>query len=290
LFNDKERLALVEACKWADEVVFGVPYTTQLDDLIKYDIDYCLHGEDISVDANGRDSYEAVKEAGKFKLIKRTEGVSTTDIVDRILNHALGKSDESVIKSRHSLFATARKVSQFSQDLRPPKSTDRIVYVDGGFDLFHAGHADLLRRAREAGDYVIVGVQNDEIVRSNKGAPFPILSLTERVLSVLACKYVDDVIIGAPAVVDDAFLDSLRVNVVVYHRERDAGRHAAAGRRGILRRLETSFPELSTRRVSDRILTNRQVYEERNARKEKKEAETTERLKAMNISYKVEEI
>ena len=47
----------------------------------KHDIDFCAHGEDVTILADGRDSFHEVKEAGMFKLIKRTDGVSTTDLL-----------------------------------------------------------------------------------------------------------------------------------------------------------------------------------------------------------------
>jgi ethanolamine-phosphate cytidylyltransferase len=46
------------------------------------------------------------------------------------------------------------------------------------------------------GDFLYVGVWGDDIVNFFKGSQYPILSLHERVLMVLACKYVDDVVIG----------------------------------------------------------------------------------------------
>jgi len=48
------------------------------------------------------------------------------------------------------------------------------------------------------GDFLFVGVLGDDIVNHVKGSNYPILSLHERVLMTLACKYVDDVVIGCP--------------------------------------------------------------------------------------------
>lgn len=45
----------------------------------KYKIDYVIHGDDPCL-VNGKDVYEAAKQAGKFRTIPRTEGVSTTDV------------------------------------------------------------------------------------------------------------------------------------------------------------------------------------------------------------------
>jgi hypothetical protein len=68
-----------------DEVVEAAPYTTQLDYLEKYNVDFVVHGDDLVVNADGEDCYAAVRAAGKFKTVPRTEGVSTTDLVGRML-------------------------------------------------------------------------------------------------------------------------------------------------------------------------------------------------------------
>lgn len=62
------------------------------------------------------------------------------------------------------------------------------VYVAGAFDLFHVGHLDFLQKAKELGDYLIVGLHTDPVVNSYKSSNYPIMNLHERVLSVLACK------------------------------------------------------------------------------------------------------
>lgn len=55
-----------------------------------------------------------------------------------------------------------------------------IVFASGCFDLFHAGHADFLGRARKLGDLLIVGLDTDESVRRCKGAGHPICTYEER--------------------------------------------------------------------------------------------------------------
>ena len=62
------------------------------------------------------------------------------------------------------------------------------MYVAGAFDLFHVGHLDFLEKAKQHGDYLIVGLHTDPIVNAYKGSNYPIMNLHERVLSVLACK------------------------------------------------------------------------------------------------------
>ena len=47
---------------------------------------------------------------------------------------------------------------------------------------------DIMRKAREMGDYLVVGVFGDDIVNRHRGLNYPILNLNERVLSVMGCK------------------------------------------------------------------------------------------------------
>ena len=60
-----------------------------------------------------------------------------------------------------------------------------------------------------------VGLWDDELTRYYKGSLYPLVSLQERVLMTLACKHVDDVIIGAPYVITEDLLKSLNVQTVV---------------------------------------------------------------------------
>lgn len=64
---------------------------------------------------------------------------------------------------------------------REPKETDRIVYIDGSYDMLHIGHIETLRKARELGDYLIVGLHDDEVSES-EGLSFPFEAQTNHPL------------------------------------------------------------------------------------------------------------
>ena len=68
-----------------------------------------------------------------------------------------------------------------------------IGYTTGVFDMFHIGHLNILKRAKEQCDYLIVGVSTDDLVLSEKGHT-PIISYDERCAIVEAIKYVDKVV------------------------------------------------------------------------------------------------
>ena len=59
------------------------------------------------------------------------------------------------------------------------------VYVDMVADLFHYGHANFLRQAKQFGDHLIVGIHSDEVVKEYKRTP--ILNMKERVDTVSSC-------------------------------------------------------------------------------------------------------
>lgn len=69
----------------------------------------------------------------------------------------------------------------------------KIGYTTGVYDMFHIGHLNLLRRAKERCDYLIVGVSTDKLVESYKHKR-PIVPFEERIAIVEAIKYVDQVI------------------------------------------------------------------------------------------------
>lgn len=68
-----------------------------------------------------------------------------------------------------------------------------IGYTTGVYDMFHIGHLNIIQRAKEQCDYLIVGVSTDELVQHDKGK-IPVIPYDERVAIVAALKYVDEVV------------------------------------------------------------------------------------------------
>lgn len=68
-----------------------------------------------------------------------------------------------------------------------------VGYTTGVYDMFHIGHLNILKRAKEQCDYLIVGVSTDELVQHDKNKT-PIIPFEERCAIVEAIRYVDKVV------------------------------------------------------------------------------------------------
>lgn len=279
LMNDKERLTMVQGCKFVDEVVPNCPYimTAEYLDWIftTYDVDYVVHGDDPCI-VDGKDVYESAKRLGRYRSIPRTEGVSTTDIVGRMLmmtkehhlrtrrargnsigsltapgggmdgdrsdddsdNEILNENQEDdlsvmtsanyndgeeigVLGHQSKFLTTSMMLRLFSAGVKHPEEGMKVIYVDGAWDMFHCGHIEFLKEASKRGDYLIVGIHGDSVVNKRRGGNLPLMNLHERVLSVLACKYMDDVLIDAPVEITPDMIASLRITEVIHGTESD---------------------------------------------------------------------
>ena len=118
---------------------------------------------------------------------------------------------------RESKFmTTSQMLNLYSSGCAPPPPGARVVYVDGGWDMFHAGHVEFLKAARALGDFLLVGVHNDVVVNRHRGRNFPIMNLNERTLSVLSCKYVGDVVIDPPWYMTREMIAALHISLVAH--------------------------------------------------------------------------
>jgi glycerol-3-phosphate cytidylyltransferase len=88
----------------------------------------------------------------------------------------------------------------------------RIGYAPGAYDLFHIGHLNLLRQAKEHCDFLIAGVVADDVLSIHKGV-MPVIPLVERLEIVRNVRYVDAV---SPAFTHDKveIWKELRFNVL----------------------------------------------------------------------------
>ena len=102
-----------------------------------------------------------------------------------------------------------------------PNDGDVIGYISGSFDLLHHGHLKRLEEAKKLCDFLYVGIWDDDMTNYYKGEAYPIVSIQERVLMTLACKHVDDVVIGAPFILTKDLIQSLNIQKVFHVTDTD---------------------------------------------------------------------
>lgn len=87
VMTEEERYESLRHCKWVDEVIPDAPWVLNQEFLDTHHIDYVAHDALPYADASGagKDVYEFVKAVGRFKETKRTNGISTSDMIMRIV-------------------------------------------------------------------------------------------------------------------------------------------------------------------------------------------------------------
>ncbi|XP_043924147.1 ethanolamine-phosphate cytidylyltransferase isoform X3 [Protopterus annectens] len=282
--------------------------------------DYLVVGvhtdDDITLTVDGKDTYQEVKTAGRYRECHRTQGVSTTDLVGRMLlmtkahhtnieknsdyqkhtdNFGKGPKGRSPWTGVSQFLQTSQKIIQFASG-KEPSPGDTIIYVAGAFDLFHIGHVDFLEKVYKLAEkpYIIAGLHFDQEVNRYKGKNYPIMNIHERTLSVLACRYVSEVVIGAPYAVTADLLDHFKIDLVchgiteVIPDKDGSDPYAEPKNRGIFHTVD-SYSSLTTDIIVQRIIRNRLEFEARNQKKEAKELAVLEALKKQKKNAVAEE-
>lgn len=207
-------------------------------------------------------------------MIQRTPGVSTTDITGKLLNLAEklseeeskteNKRDEEEEPPTQKFLQTSHRISMFSNG-KIPSAGDTNVYISASCDLLHPGVIERLRRARELGDFLYVGIWDDEMTRYYRGSSYPLQTVQERVLMALGCRYVDEVIIGAPYILTGDLLTSLNITKVVHvtsdddnvlKKYQDIDPYEVAKERGIFTELQSQPDSLTINEIALRVRKN----------------------------------
>lgn len=148
------------------------------------------------------DSADALKdmEPGTFKVIVCIRDcIPVLRQLDHMGIHDAGVFDPAIIASderqilSNQLEKKSNKEEQSELSVGTSPKKYHVGYIAGVFDLFHVGHVNLLRRAKEQCDYLIVGVVSDEGVRRNKNTR-TIIPCEQRMEILKACRYVDMVV------------------------------------------------------------------------------------------------
>jgi D-beta-D-heptose 7-phosphate kinase/D-beta-D-heptose 1-phosphate adenosyltransferase len=147
----------------------------------------------------------------------------------------------------------AEQAAAFADRIRARGGT--VVFTNGVFDLLHPGHVRYLREARALGDALIVAVNSDKSVRSNKGPGRPVNPEYERAEVLLALESVDAAVIfdeETPQVIISAIKPDVLVKGADWGPDDIVGRDVVEARGGRVVRIELS-PGHSTSALIEKI-------------------------------------
>jgi choline-phosphate cytidylyltransferase len=142
VLSDEQRCETLRHCKWVDEVISDAPWQVTLDFLKEHEIDYVAHDDLPYASAGADDIYKPVKELGMFLTTQRTDGISTSDIITKIIrdydkylmrNFARGASRKELNVSwlKKGELDAKRRVAEFRDSFRQNvESTTRDLYAE----------------------------------------------------------------------------------------------------------------------------------------------------------------
>ena len=107
--------------------------------------------------------------------------------------------DEIVVALQERAHVSANKVRSLEQLLpeinERRRRGERCAFTNGCFDMLHLGHIHTIKFARSQGDFLVVGINNDESIREQKGPNRPILDQEERASILASLQEVDYIVI-----------------------------------------------------------------------------------------------
>jgi rfaE bifunctional protein nucleotidyltransferase chain/domain len=142
--------------------------------------------------------------------------------------------------------STHDQAAAFAKDIQSRGGV--VVFTNGVFDLLHPGHIRYLRDARSLGDTLIVAINSDRSVRSNKGPERPIVPERERAEVLLALRSVDVVVVfdeETPHAIVSKVQPDVLVKGADWGPDNIVGRDIVEGRGGRVVRMELA-PGFST--------------------------------------------
>ncbi|XP_063716690.1 ethanolamine-phosphate cytidylyltransferase-like isoform X2 [Symsagittifera roscoffensis] len=228
IYSQSERVKILRAVKWVDQIIQNAPYSLTVADLKKFRVDYSVHGDDISIGADGLDCHSETKTAGMYKIIRRTRGISTTTILGALIrlvtqretrevngnyNHSQQNSncDENTsLGEVHKIPQQKLSKSAFAKEENCGKVAANVWCRSTFFDSSSPNHFNLNKesknnsitddeKAKSHGDYLVVGLFSDQTISGLVGPNYPLISLEHRALCLSALSMVDELVINAPA-------------------------------------------------------------------------------------------
>ncbi|CAO3609681.1 unnamed protein product [Cunninghamella echinulata] len=177
VMNDKERYEAMRHIKWVDEVVENAPWVVTQEFIDQHQIDYVAHDAEPYQSSESGDVYAFVKAQGKFLPTQRTDGISTSDLITRIVRDYdayLRRNLERGVSAKDLNISFLKE-----QEIKTKKSIDDIRkhILNAVLDHFEQSHDLIMGFASRFGaETVVEKFLNKGRILSGRNTPTGVLS------------------------------------------------------------------------------------------------------------------
>lgn len=162
VLSDEQRYESLRHCRWVDEVIPDAPWEVNQEFLDKHHIDYVAHDDAPYAGPDGQDDvYKFVKERGQFMVTQRTDGISTSDIITKIVKdydlylmrnfkRGVSRKELNVSWIKKNELDIKRHVNEFRESWRNNvENTTKDIYSDLVGYTMNAPRNSVIGRARD---------------------------------------------------------------------------------------------------------------------------------------------
>lgn len=162
VLSDEQRYESLRHCRWVDEVIPNAPWEVNQEFLDEHHIDYVAHDDAPYAGPNGQDDvYKFVKERGQFMVTQRTDGISTSDIITKIVKdydlylmrnfkRGVSRKELNVSWIKKNELDIKRHVNEFRESWRNNvENTTKDIYSDLVGYTMNAPRNSVIGRARD---------------------------------------------------------------------------------------------------------------------------------------------
>ena len=186
LFDYNERYILLKYCRFIDILYKETPYNTNIDILNNIKCEKFFHGDD-SID---KEPLKTLNILGKLQIYKRTEGISTTDLVNRLFDYKNGKKVKT--NENYKYLKNLFNIIYHNIHKNKQQSNKKIFILDCNWDYLNKEHINLLLKIKEKYPNILIYV---DLIKSKFVNDYKIYNIYEIAISLLGINLIDNVII-----------------------------------------------------------------------------------------------
>ncbi|KAF1742190.1 hypothetical protein MXB_4338, partial [Myxobolus squamalis] len=208
-----ERKYILESIRWVDKVVINTPFKADIMTLNLHECKFCVLVCDDIFNVKTKCCDGLLGHNRILRIPLQTQIISSSKIKERILSRQF-KLNPEIEKSEIDSYLI-RFAKRFQRELALPSKCHNVFYIAGKFEFLHPFLLKYLEDLKKETTFLIVGIYKDKDIKIHFNK-LPFLNSEERSLSMMACKYVNWVVIDAPYIVPKRFVTCFMIKQIYY--------------------------------------------------------------------------